>query len=73
MLTDKDIQRMQMLYEKHFGIKLDKDEARMKLSLLVRQIELVYVPITEEQLKKYQEELQKTASKGSDNELSSSK
>lgn len=57
MLTDADIKKMQMLYKKHFGIELDKDEARMKLSLLVRQLELVYVPITAEQLKAYRDEV----------------
>jgi hypothetical protein len=71
MLTDKDIRRMQMLYWKHFGIELDKDEARMKLSLLVRQLELVYVPITAEQLQAYRDATGQTASEDGNNELSS--
>jgi hypothetical protein len=59
MLTDADIEKMQVLYKTHFGIELDKDEARTKLSLLVRQMELVYVPITAQQLKAYRDEVRK--------------
>ena len=66
MLTDTDIEKMQMLYKKHFGIELDKDEARMKLSLLVRQMELVYVPITAEQLKVYRDEVRKANGENED-------
>lgn len=73
MLTDTDIKKMQMLYKKHFGIELDKDEARMKLSMLVRQMELIYVPITAEQLKTYLDAVGKAASGDNSNELSSGK
>ncbi len=66
MLTDADIEKMQVLYKKHFGIELDKDEARMKLSLLVRQMELVYVPITAEQLRVYRDEVRKVNGENED-------
>lgn len=56
MLTDTDIKKMQVLYKKHFGIDLDKDTARAELSLLVRQMELVYVPISAKQLEALQDE-----------------
>ena len=64
MLTDADIRKMQVLYSKHFGIQLDKDEARNKLDLLVRQVQLTYRPITNIQLK----ELTDEANEGISNE-----
>lgn len=73
MLTDTDIKKMQGLYIKHFGIELDKDEARLKLSMLVRQMELVYVPITAEQLKAFQDENQRPVPESNDDEHASSK
>ncbi len=44
-----DIADMQKLYKKHFGIELDYDTAYRKLTMLVRQMELVYQPITKKQ------------------------
>lgn len=49
-LTDKDIAKFQALYKEKFDIELDKQTARKKLSLLVRQMEVVYQPITKKQL-----------------------
>ena len=50
-ILDSDITKFQALYIKHFNIKLDKLEAMDKLSKLVRQMEIVYQPITLKQLK----------------------
>lgn len=50
MLTDADIAKFKKLYKVKFSIDLDDHEARHKLSLLVRQMEIVYQPITVQQL-----------------------
>lgn len=49
-ILDTDIVKFKKLYKEKFNIELDDHEARHKLSLLVRQMELVYRPITVEQL-----------------------
>ena len=50
MVTPSDIKEFRTLYQKKFGIELGTFEARTKLELLVRQMELVYQPITKQQL-----------------------
>lgn len=50
MVTQTDINEFQALYEARFGIRLEPFEARAKLELLVRQMELVYRPVTRRQL-----------------------
>lgn len=57
MLTDTDIEKMQALYVKRFGIRLGKDEARKKLDLLVRQVQLTYRPIKSAQLQELTDEV----------------
>ncbi len=52
-ITDKDITEFQALYKARFGKDIDRTEARDKLSKLVRQMEIVYQPITKEQSDKY--------------------
>jgi hypothetical protein len=52
-LTDSDIRKFQSLYIKYFNKVLSNDEARAELSLLVRQMEIVYQPITATQFDKY--------------------
>jgi hypothetical protein len=41
MLTDKDIGEFQMLYKKHFGKDIGKDEAMAKGIRLIRLLEVV--------------------------------
>lgn len=48
-ITDSDIKKFQVLYVKYFGKKLDVSVARTELSALVRQMEIVYQPITQTQ------------------------
>lgn len=55
MLADSDIAEFKKLYKEKFNIELDDITARQKLSLLVRQMEIIYQPITEQQV----EELRK--------------
>jgi hypothetical protein len=45
-LINSDIKKFQSLYIKYFDQVLSSDEARAELSLLVRQMEIVYQPIT---------------------------
>lgn len=46
MLTQNDIKEIKKLYSDMFGIKLDNATARLKLSVLLRQVELTYKPPT---------------------------
>jgi hypothetical protein len=50
MLTDADITKYQKLYKARFGKDIDRHTAREQLSKLVRQMEIVYQPITVEQV-----------------------
>ena len=52
-LTDKDIAKFQKLYKEKFNIELDYNAAYEKASKLVRQMEIVYQPITKEQAKTF--------------------
>jgi hypothetical protein len=45
MITDEDVTEFQSLYEDKFGTPIDKDSAFKKLTVLVRQMEIVYQPI----------------------------
>lgn len=51
MLTEADIKKMQTLYQRRFGIALGKEDAHRKLALIVRQMEIIYQPITAKQLR----------------------
>ena len=48
-----DIKKFQLLYFKHFNETLSDDQARMELTLLICQLEIVYRPITISQFDKY--------------------
>lgn len=49
-ITKNDTVEFDTLYQAQFGIRLTKEQARSKLELLVAQIEIVYRPITLDQL-----------------------
>lgn len=49
MITAADIAEFQQLYQKHFGQAIDNEEAQKKLVMLVRQMEIIYQPITKRQ------------------------
>lgn len=51
-LTPADIKKFQGLYIKHFNIELSDDDAREKMSALVRQVQIAYQPISINQLGK---------------------
>lgn len=52
-INDADIEEYRLLYKARFGKDINKTEARSQLSKLVRQMEIVYQPITNEQFDKY--------------------
>jgi len=49
-ILDKDVSEFQALYKAKFGKELDSQTARHKLTMLVRQMEIVHQPITKQQL-----------------------
>ena len=51
-ITEKDIAEFRKLYNEKFGMEIDDQTARKKLSMLVRQMEVVYRPITKSQIDK---------------------
>lgn len=53
MITDADVIEFQELYKKRFGVAIGRDDAYKKLTLLVRQLEIVYQPITKSQYETY--------------------
>lgn len=66
-LTKADIGEYQELHNQHFGTEVSDDEARKQLTSLVRLIEIIYKPITIEQLAvlKHEDEQQTTTSETS--------
>jgi hypothetical protein len=50
--TTSDIQTFKKLYKQHFNMRLSDKLAKLKLAMLVRQMELVYQPVTLEQFSK---------------------
>ena len=50
MLTEADITKYQKIYKTRFGKDIDRHTARHELSLLVRQIEIIYQPISVQDL-----------------------
>lgn len=49
LLLDVDIRKFQELYKARFGIDISKEEALAKGTQLVRLMELVYKPMTQEE------------------------
>ncbi len=47
MLSETDIQEFQVMYQKHFGVLLDKDETQRMSEELIRLVRLVYERNTE--------------------------
>jgi hypothetical protein len=55
MLSDEQITKFQMLWEKRFGEKISRQEAYEKGIKLIRLVELTYKPMTEDEYKQLQE------------------
>ncbi len=50
-IKQRDIEKFKELYAQHFNVKLTDSVASVRLSMLVRQMEIVCQPLNEAQLK----------------------
>ena len=69
MLSDEQIKQFQMLYKKQFGKEISREEAYEKGAKLVRLVELIYKPMTENEYKQLQKRRKDT--NGSESEQGS--
>ena len=60
MLSDEQIKKFQMLYKKHFGKEISREEAYERGAKLIRLIELIYKPMTEAEYQQLQERRRQT-------------
>lgn len=63
MLSDEQITKFQMLYKKHFGKEISKEEALEKGIKLIRLVELIYKPMTIEEHEMVQKRRKETNTK----------
>lgn len=56
MLLKSDITKYKSLYKQRFGVVLTDKVAEDQLTRLVRQVEVIYQPITRAQARKYENE-----------------
>ena len=54
MLSDEQIKQFQILYKNRFGKEISREEAYEKGAKLVRLVELIYKPMTENEYKQLQ-------------------
>jgi urease accessory protein UreF len=54
-LSEKNIEAFQVLFMKHFGREISKEEAREKGAKLLRLMQLVYKPMTQAEFDAVQE------------------
>ena len=47
--TDAQLNKFQKIFKDHFGVELSNAEACEKLESLVREVELIYKPMTEKE------------------------
>jgi len=59
-LTDEQIIKFQALYEKKFGEKISREQALEKGMRLMRLVELIYRPMTNEEFMRLQKRRQET-------------
>ncbi len=55
MLSDEQITTFQTLYKNRFGKQLGRQEAYAQAAKLIRLVELIYQPMTQEEYEKVQE------------------
>lgn len=53
MLSEEQIKQFQALYQKNFRKEISREEAFEQGTKLLRLVELIYRPMTEEEYKKY--------------------
>ena len=59
-INQKDIDEYRKVYKEKYGKDISNFEAREQLSKLVRMLEIVYQPITKEELKAFNSNKNKT-------------
>ena len=60
MLSNKQIAKFQTLYKKRFSKEISREEAYEKGVKLIRLIELIYKPMTENEYKQLQKRREET-------------
>ena len=60
MLSTEQITQFQTLYKNRFGKEISREEALEKGAKLIRLVEIVYKPMTEEEYQKLQERRKET-------------
>ncbi len=60
MLTDKQIISFMEIYKNRFGKEISREEAFEKAASLLRMVELVYKPMTEQEYNNLQKRRQET-------------
>jgi len=60
MLSDEQIKTYQALYKNRFGKEISREQAYEQGVKLLRLIELIYKPMTEEEFQKLQERRKQT-------------
>ncbi len=60
MLSDEQVTKFQALYKRQFGREITKDEALEKGIKLVRMMQLIYKPMTQEEYEKVQKRRRET-------------
>lgn len=58
MLSDAQITKFQVLWKEHFGKEISREEALEKGIKLMRLVQIVYKPITQEELEAVQRDRQ---------------
>lgn len=60
MLSTEQITQFQTLYKNRFGKEISREEALEKGAKLIRLVEIIYKPMTEEEYQKLQERRKET-------------
>jgi len=60
MLSDEQITKYQTLYKNRFGKEISREEAYEQGTKLIRLIELIYKPMTENEYKQLQKRREET-------------
>lgn len=60
VLDDEQIRKFQTLYKSRFGKEISREEAYEKGAKLVRLMELIYKPMTEDEYKQLQKRRKET-------------
>jgi len=60
MLSDEQIRQFQMLYKKHFGKEISREEAYEQGAKLIRLVELIYKPMTEDEYRQLEKRRKET-------------